>query len=124
VTTAERAADLPAAARDGLAAALRGGEDPSQAAARFLTPPTGRHKQPRQAWAAAVRSMQHWLDDLGGRIDQIRAISPADAVVVDQALKALQQVQGSARVITPEEAEANLRSRLQSLGHPRASATP
>jgi hypothetical protein len=119
LTVAERAADLPAAARDDLAAALRRGEHPRQVFARYVSRPAGRHKQRDRAWAAVIASLQRCLLELGGRADQIPSISAEDAAVVDQALAVLRQVRDGASVVTREQAEANLRVLLESVGRPR-----
>jgi ParB-like chromosome segregation protein Spo0J len=115
LTVAERVAGLPEPRQAELAAALRAGEDPSKAVARFVKMPPARHQKAHDAWAAFVTALARGLADLDGRAERIKALSPEDATVVDDAIALLQQVRGAAAVMTPEQQAAALQSVLGEL---------
>jgi ParB-like chromosome segregation protein Spo0J len=115
LTVAERVAGLPEARQAELAAALRAGEDPQEVVARFCKKASGRHPKAHAAWANFLQALRRGLPDLAGRADQVKALSPEDAELLDNTVALLRQVRRTAVVMTPEEKAAALRSLLGQL---------
>jgi ParB-like chromosome segregation protein Spo0J len=115
LTAAERVAGLPEARQAELAAALRGGEGPAKAVARFCTKAPRRHQKAPAPWANFLLALRRGLRDLEGRVDEVKTISTEEAELVDNTAALLRQVRGAAEVRTPEEQAAALRSLLGEL---------
>jgi ParB family chromosome partitioning protein len=78
MTVAEKVAGLKGPQREEIARLIRKGVEPKQAAAQFLGKKEARHKLPRGAKTAFVKSVERGLADLEGRVAQVRWVTPAE----------------------------------------------
>ena len=72
LVAAARVAGLPAADREMVARRIRGGEDPKEVVRESLPAADGRHRRVSDAVAALARSLARGLDDLQGRLGDVR----------------------------------------------------
>jgi hypothetical protein len=119
LTLAERAAGLSDARQAKLADALRGSKDACEVFARFVKVRGGRHAKTAAAWRALLKSLRRGLDDMDDRFQDVRALSPEDAAVVDIALRELEGVRKRAAVVTPQGQAAGLQALRDSMGQRR-----
>ncbi|HEX5273055.1 MAG TPA: hypothetical protein VFW33_21305 [Gemmataceae bacterium] len=121
LTQAERVAGLSPGKQAEFAAALRGGEKPGEVFARYFGASEGGQCSAAVAWRAFLRSLRRGLKDLGGRIDEVRSLSPEDAALLDHVVEQVQAVRKAAQVVTPGQQAANLQALCQQvrLGRPQ-----
>jgi len=84
VTVAEKVAGLKEPQRGEVARLIREGVEPKQAAAPFLSKKEARHKLPRDAKTAFVKSLERGLADLDGRVAQVRWVTPAEQETLER----------------------------------------
>jgi hypothetical protein len=115
LTVAGRIAGLRADDRAELADAIRAGEKPAKAAARFVKAAPNTHARAYTAWRSFHKNLERGLADMAGRFDQVKALSPEQAAVVDQVIAELQSLRSSARVLTSEQQGEQLQALLRAL---------
>ncbi len=111
LVAAGQAACFPPAQRADLTAAIRTGEDPRRAVARFLTAPVGRHIRVTASGRDLARDLQRVL---GRHLDQVKVLAPGEAL--DRAVARLQQLRSATPVVGPEQQAAGLRDLRRRMG--------
>jgi ParB family transcriptional regulator, chromosome partitioning protein len=104
VTLAEQVADLGKELRAEVAEEIREGGDPGKVVRRFLKKKDNRHKLPRDAKAAFIKSLQRGLADLDGRVEQVCWITPEEQETLRQGQELVKQLRtraGSPRPAGP-----------------------
>jgi len=114
LTLAEKVAGLTRQQAEQIADEIRAGDDPSAVVGKHTTKPSGKHKKADKALTAFLQNLERGVNDLDGRLDQMRfCLSAENAATLDRAEAIITAIRQRAETV--EAADLHKEATLQSL---------